>query len=716
MMKRLYRYLFPVLGLAVAGCSENPQPLDAPGASGTLTMKVSTRSDAAADDAYDPMEHLTVYIYNSNGEPIRKYTAKEELPERLELLAGEYRVTVEAGEEVAASFTQRLYKGEEPFTVTPGVNTPVEVRCTLQNTVVEAVFDGTIPENFGTNFEVRVMSGAAYDESRADASSTLRYTENATGYFTLDEGVDALSWQFSGTQNKHGAVTKTGSIPDVRTPGKYTLTFRYSPDLPGFIEAVAIRVDDSTDDFDDTIIWSPDPTIEGDGFEISETQQYQGGERRFLITTVKPTTAATLTFDGKPYDLLAAISVPVAGLAVEQTAENALTVTLSDDFFAGCTGGDHTLRFEASDNGGGNGDAECIFALQGIVTPSAADYDLWRNTVTLRARVFDAGASAVTFGLRTKGGEWQELAGTDSGDGYWTATLGAEWEESTNENGLAVYTPKAGTGVWAEDEYECRAVIGEQESLASFTTSGGQSIPGGDMEDGSMSCFTINNQTTAFWGSGNNNYMSAIIGDQLTRLCTQQEKDGSKCALLATQTAGGMMAAGNLFSGTFVKPSTQGTVGFGQDYDWQSRPKALRLKYHATIGNVDMTKYKDENGNDPIASGQPDRAIIYMAIVDWDAPHNVSSGLSEPSGMWDPSTASSQAEGPIIGYGRFEVTESTSGDEMVDEDLEIYYYDKETKPSKSYKIVISCSANMYGDYMNGCSTNRLYVDDFQWVY
>ena len=77
MMKRLYRYLFPVLGLAVAGCSESSRPLDAPGASGTLTMTVSTRSDAA-DDAYDPMEHLTVYLYNSDGEPIRKYTAKED--------------------------------------------------------------------------------------------------------------------------------------------------------------------------------------------------------------------------------------------------------------------------------------------------------------------------------------------------------------------------------------------------------------------------------------------------------------------------------------------------------------------------------------------------------------------------------------------------------------------------------------------------------------
>lgn len=707
-MKRLYRYLFPVLGLAVAGCSESSQPLDAAGASGTLTMKVSTRSDAAADDAYDPMEHLTVYLYNSDGNPIRKYSAKEDLPERLELLAGEYRVTVEAGEEVAASFTQRLYKGEESFTVTPGVNTPVEVKCTLQNTAVAAVFDGTIPENFGTNFEVRVMPGATYDESRADNASTLRYTEDATGYFTLDEGVDALSWQFSGTQNTLGTVTKTGSIPDVRTPGKYTLTFRYSPDLPGFIEAVAIRVDDSTDDFDDTIIWSPDPTIEGDGFEISETQQYQGGEKRFLITTVKPMTAATLTFDGKPYDLLAAISAPAAGLAVEQTAENALTVTLSDDFFAGCTGGDHTLRFEASDNGGGNGDAECIFALQGIITPSEADYDLWRNTVTLRARVFDAGASAVTFGLRSKAGEWQEVAGTNSGDGYWTATLGAEWVESTNENGQTIYTPKAGTGVWAEGEYECRAMIGEQESLASFTTAGGQSIPGGDMEDGSMSCF--NNNHGSFWDSGNNSYTP--------QLCTQQEKSGSKCALLAATTSFGVMAAGNLFTGSFNQSGFNGTVSFGQPYDWQARPQKMHLLFYAEV--LGLVNKNQHDG--PLANDTQDQARIYVAIVDWSTPHGVTSGTSDPTGVWDPAKGiyggdnTTEASGKIIAYGSYFIKEQSSGGEMLPLDLTLHYYDKETKPSGSYTLVISCATSAYGDYMNGCSTNRLYVDDFQWVY
>ena len=289
-MKRLYRYLIPMLGLAAAGCSETSPSLDDATATGTLTMKVSTRSETSSAE-YDPMEHLTVSICNSDGKPIRKYTSESGIPERLELLAGAYSVSVEAGEKAAASFTRRFYKGEEPFTVTPGANTPVEVTCTLQNSVVEAVFDETIAENFGSEFEVRVMPGASYDESRADAASTLRYTENAAGYFTLDEGVDALSWRFSGTHASKGAVEKSGTIPEVRTPGKYTLTFRYSPDLPGFIEGVAIRVNDSTDDFDDTIIWSPDPTIEGVGFEMSETQRYLGGEKQFTLTTVKPTTA-----------------------------------------------------------------------------------------------------------------------------------------------------------------------------------------------------------------------------------------------------------------------------------------------------------------------------------------------------------------------------------------------------------------------------------------
>lgn len=53
---------------------------------------------------------------------------------------------------------------------------------------------------------------------------------------------------------------------------------------------------------------------------------------------------------------------------------------------------------------------------------------------------------------------------------------------------------------------------------------------------------------------------------------------------------------------------------------------------------------------------------------------------------------------------------------MLPLDLTLHYYDKETKPSGSYTLVISCATSAYGDYMNGCTSNVMYVDDFQWVY
>ena len=80
-MKRLYRYLIPMLGLAAAGCSETSPSLDDATATGTLTMKVSTRSETSSAE-YDPMEHLTVSICNSDGKPIRKYTSESGIPER----------------------------------------------------------------------------------------------------------------------------------------------------------------------------------------------------------------------------------------------------------------------------------------------------------------------------------------------------------------------------------------------------------------------------------------------------------------------------------------------------------------------------------------------------------------------------------------------------------------------------------------------------------
>lgn len=39
-----------------------------------------------------------------------------------------------------------------------------------------------------------------------------------------------------------------------------------------------------------------------------------------------------------------------------------------------------------------------------------------------------------------------------------------------------------------------------------------------------------------------------------------------------------------------------------------------------------------------------------------------------------------------------------------------------TAPDGKYNIVVSCSTSAYGDYMDACTTNVMYVDDFEWVY
>jgi len=111
-------------------------------------------------------------------------------------------------------------------------------------------------------------------------------------------------------------------------------------------------------------------------------------------------------------------------------------------------------------------------------------------------------------------------------------------------------------------------------------------------------------------------------------------------------------------------------------------------------------------------------ARIFVAIVDWNAPHEVVSGMTTTKGAWDPEKGiDNVSEGKILGYGSLWITQSTDGEDMQDAELDIVWYDHETRPAEGkYSLVISCACNAYGDYFTGCSKNVMYVDDFEWVY
>lgn len=166
-------------------------------------------------------------------------------------------------------------------------------------------------------------------------------------------------------------------------------------------------------------------------------------------------------------------------------------------------------------------------------------------------------------------------------------------------------------------------------------------------------------------------------------LCTSTDVKFGKAAPAAKLTSTNMLvlAAGNLFTGTFAYKSLTGTVQFGQPYDFTVRPSALKVKYHAKVGTVD--KVRTSGDICPyIKKGDPDMARIFVAIVDWNAPHQVVSAMTTTKGAWDPEKGiDNVSEGKILGYGSLWITQSTEGDDMQDAELEIVWYDHETRPS-----------------------------------
>ncbi len=724
-MKQLIRYtLLLIAAIVVGACSKEEGLTNGSATTGVLQMNISTtRAESSAD--YDPMDHLVVRIYNNDGELIRKYTSKENLPERLEMLAGQYRIAVELGEKVEASLTRRYYKGETPFSITAGQTTPIEVVCKLQNTTAEVQFDEGVITNFGDDFYVWVVVADKVDENAAGLGQVpaLCFTKNGKGYFMLPEGAETLAWKFVGQHPERGEIIKEGTQKIV-SGGKYTLKFSFSPDQPGYIECFTIAIDPSTDDKDDTIIFSPDPKIEAIDFDMSQRQDYitgKGAGMSYKVTTMAAMQSLVAEIDGTQTELYNVGETPADGITVTTASAQELTVTFSDAFFAGRVGGEHTLTLKVVDTDGGTLQKSTTYRLQGLLEPTSADWDLWYNTVTIRALIFDTSVTSVKFGLRKQGSEdWVEIDGTPDGNGYFTATFSPQWQSATNEGDLTYYTPVAGTGVFAGNTYECRATIGESNSTRSFTTATGDTIYNSGMElwstyrvtGSSMTGGTVpypnENSSTTFWVGGNN--------AQTNELCTGVTIDGSngKCAQLKPMEKVGNFGAGNLFTGIFECGTGLldmfGYARFGTKYTYSARPKALRVRYQATVGKYTNT------GKTGMSTNDYDYQRIFVCIVDWSARHSVKSGASyDESTFWDPVTASSVKEGNILGYSSRMITESTSG--WVTAELPIQWYNHTAAaPNNNFTLVISCATSYKGDYMGGCINNRLYVEDFEWVY
>ena len=350
------------------------------------------------------------------------------------------------------------------------------------------------------------------------------------------------------------------------------------------------------------------------------------------------------------------------------------------------------------------------------------DADLWANTATVTAANVPDGGSVQ---YRVKGAaDWTDAVLVE-GSKYRLAPV---YETSKNAAGLDVHTIKAGTGVFAATNYEVRiAKDGQTVDSKEFATAAGDKIPNGDMSgwskriwiDGSNNEYPItypNPEGMKVWDSGNNAFLEQNNGEEslFTPLCRQDETEPGTARLQARMVLGFVFAPGNMFTGDFDYSGFSGTVNFGKPYAWTARPRALKVRYKAQVGKIDKVGSYDPDKDS--YKDQPDRARIFVAVVNWKAQHGVTSGMTEPAGMWDPAATKSLDEGAILGYGDLVITQTATG--WVEATLPFNWYAKDAAnpASAPFSLVISCATSVRGDYLTGCSTNTMQVDDFEWVY
>lgn len=401
----------------------------------------------------------------------------------------------------------------------------------------------------------------------------------------------------------------------------------------------------------------------------------------------------------------------VAGLPYGEAVKNQTTVTFDVSnlvpmiLMLSNNVGDHVFSIIVTDNNNKTANKDLVFNYTEPANLSVSDINLWMNTAKVTAKGF--GEKGIVQYRLEGSKEWLDATSNEDG----TFTIAPIWEESKNDAGLTVYTPVEGTGVWAGKTYEYRIAEGETEIFFStFDTEAGDVIPNGDMsawstKGGSLPYPNAETDTVGFWDSGNNSMTFGLL------LCQEDPNEKGVAYLSSGLVFGSVFTPGNMYTGDFAMSGITGTASFGKFYEWTARPKALKVRVKAEVGKIDKIGTYDEEKD---LEGQQDKIPVFAAVVDWNAQHGVTSGLGAPSGMWHPANADKLDEGAILGYASHYIEANIA--EFTDIEIPFEWYNYTDMPKGDYRIVISCAASYRGDYLTGCSTNKLWIDSFEWVY
>ncbi len=691
-MKRLFNICLWACLLALASCVNDPntkQQENTPSEEkGALVLNVATRTAEG-----QTQRDYILCIYKNEGEKqtlVRKYdSAREDMqkPDYIWLLEGNYKAVVESGVAVAKTFNEaeQYFVGEASFALKGSETTTVDIVATRQNVPVEVIFDQGIVDGFLDGYKATV----------AAASEVLTYTESKTGYFIMPESVTTLSWNFSGTfeyeDGEQVAVNKSGTIENVEPKRAYKLSFKFSPDANGLLGGLSVVVDETIEERDDHISFNPDPELKGDGFDLAAHCNYAGGDRRYVATSPNDFCGVTLVAGGKEFDPVAA---DVPGITLEGLNTPKLYVTLSEDFFYSLNGGAQTIELCVTDTNNAEARKELSYTLPGVNAYNKSDINLWGGIASLSATVF-GNPSGVKILYKENGGEWASVEASANGSNTYTAqvTIGAG---RSYEYGLEIGGRKIG-------------------SNNTFTTEQGNQIPNGDLEDWCQEGNVIipwANGSNPYWCTGNYGTTTLGASYNITKSSTDVRpgSKGSKSMYMDSEYIVVKFAAGNGYIGSWggMEGMTNANVYFGQPFEYNAKPKAIRFWAKWNCGTINKT---DKGVG---KSGDPDLCKIFCCLA--TNKHLVKSGDAEGT-TFSPSDAnikSGDARYNIVLYSAY-LESTTSQSEWKQIEIPFTFYGSDPNQVPTH-IILTATCSGYGDFFDGSTDSWMYVDDIELVY
>ncbi len=655
---------------------------------------------------------FAIDVLNSSGQIVESrddYRSTVENPIKLHL--GRYDVVARSGHNLNAAFDNPYYEGRtaESVRIVPGRVKTVDLTCSLANTIVSAAFSDDFRQF--PEYEISVTNGVGEKLVFSNNPENGKANEAAFGTLAYFAVTGTLTYEILIRNTDGGVWTQTATIPDVKAKQHYHLALSLgdSSVADGAV-VIKISLNDEWVDGDHNINLD---FSKKDAPVIETNAQFGAVSGEDIVIPLGDRTNRTFTFSAgygmaslkmnhnnatllecgipRDFDFVGATSeqlsaINKAGISLDVTPSGDITMQTTKvvanctNLFAALPLGSYEMEFVLKDTQ----DNSATFYLDFIVDQDDVEAVSagtgWTAFAQLNAKLNnpDKKSSATFQYKKSSAGSWIEVDKSK-----------IQFNTSNTTFSTLVF------GLEPSTEYVFRAVSDEDKETRTvkFRTEAYHTLHNMSFDTWTKSNKFPNADGYAVWDSANSTNL-------LTTTTPVDDAVSGKAAMLKSMYKF-MFAAGNLFTGDFLKAVVGANVGATLDWGtpFTGRPLALRGYYKyspKTVTDYTTSKYS-------FMKNQTDQCQILVCLTDWDKPFTVNTAEDK--------FVDFDNDKGIIAYGVFNTSEASS--EYIQFTIPLVYRSNTRIPTY---VIIAGASSRYGDYFTGAVDSTLWLDEFEFVY